>query len=65
MYDRGKRVDLSSITVEELICELEKLPKEALVACCGSERLYLHVSKDGQAVCIDEDPLDGEYEEAE
>lgn len=65
MYDRGKRVDLGSITVEELICELEKLPKEAMVACCGSGRLFLHVGKDGQTVCIDTDPLDAEYESEE
>lgn len=53
MYDKEKRVDLSNITVEELIDELKKLSKEASVSCCGSRRFYLHVIKDEETVCID------------
>lgn len=65
MYDPKKRVALEYPTVEELIDALQKLPQGATISCCGQEYFWLHTEIDGSAVCIDNDALDEEYDDAE
>lgn len=62
MYDTAKRFQKSRITVKELIQQLCKLPLRATVYICGDDNCYLHVERDGSAVCIDNEALDDCYE---
>lgn len=50
-------------TVEELIKELEKFPRNSSVSCCGCNTLWIHVDSEQREVCIDCDSLDAYYEE--
>ena len=61
MYDVNKRKNLSGMNVGELINELNKLPKDAKVLCCGDDYLYLHVEKDDSVICIDTEDLEDLY----
>lgn len=61
MYDFNKRKNLSGMTVGELIHELNQLPSDAKFSCCGDSRAYLHVEKDGSAICIDTEDLEDLY----
>ena len=62
MYDTAKRFQKSRITVKELIQQLCKLPLRATVYICGDDNCYLHVERDGSAVCIDNETLGDCYE---
>lgn len=62
MYDISKRKNMTNKTVADYIAELQKLPQTAQVFCCGDNVSYIHVEKDGSAVCIDTEDLDDAYE---
>jgi len=61
MFDINLRKDLSNSTVAELIDALQKLRPSAAVYCCGDNHIFLHVEKDGSAVNLDMEDLDGGY----
>lgn len=61
MFDIKRRRDLSGSTVIGLIHALQKLSPSATVCCCGDNRMFLHVEKDGSAVNIDAEDLDECY----
>lgn len=61
MFDSDKRKHLFDVTVAELISELNKLPGNAIVCCCGDSNVWLHVEKDNSAICIDAEDLEECY----
>ena len=61
MFDIVKRKHLSDVTVGELINELNKLPSNAKVFCCGDSNVWLNVEKDNSIICIDSEDLEECY----
>lgn len=62
VYNFDKRVELHYCTVEKLIEQLQKLPKDAEVRCCEDYQFYLHITEDKKVISIDNDPMDDEYD---
>ena len=65
MLDINKRKEMFKATVEDVIAELEKFPKETKVCCLGSELIYIHVHKDGDIITFDDCDLSEFYENDE
>lgn len=61
-YDINKRKYIKDPTVEDLINELQKLPKCASVSICGANDLYVHISKDDSIICLDTENLQDDYD---
>lgn len=64
MFNAEKLVGANNTTVGALIEELKKLPADAKVAICGDSNCYIHIEEDDSVVCIDNEMLDGCYEDA-
>ena len=60
-YDIAKRKLLKSPTVNMLMSELSKLPKDSFVSICGADDMYIHISKDDSIICLDTEDLDDDY----
>ena len=65
MLDINKRKEMFKATVEDVIAELEKFPKETEVCCLGSELFYIHVHEDGDSITFDDSDLSEYYEDDE
>ena len=65
MLDINKRKEMFKATVEDVIAELEKFPKETEICCNGSELFYIHVHKDGDIITLDDSDLSEYYENDE
>lgn len=60
-YDINRRKHIDNPTVEQVIEELQKLPKDSRVSVCGSDTVYFHFAKDDSLICLDTDSLYDDY----
>lgn len=65
MYDFSKIKEGYNITVGSLIKELEKIDENAIVCICGDSHVFLHVDKDDNIICLDNEALSDSYDEDE
>lgn len=63
MYELTKRFYKDSLTVKELIEQLNKLPQQAKICICGDDNCYIHVEQDGSVVNFDTEDLADCYDE--
>ena len=62
MYDINKKVNLSNMTVAQVIEVLSRQNPDAGFCCCGDEWSWLHVDGDDSVVSIDTNELEELYE---
>lgn len=61
MYDIQKRKQFT--TVEELAALISELAPSQKIFLCGQLGGYFHATADMDAICLDVDELDDEYQE--
>lgn len=61
IFNSEDRIELKDFTIEKLIEELNKFPKETIVHTNGIDTMYIHVDKRNGSICIDSDDLDCIY----
>lgn len=62
MFDITKRTQIATTNVENLIEMLKEYPMDASINICGSAFGYIHFDSIQNAICIDTEELEDQYE---